>query len=134
MLCLSIALSCPGFVLTTILSLSFILSGPYSAKTALQSLKLPHSYANMPSELSNCSVFLSSQCRAHKFTSHSSSSRRKSKSSLNPFHLKQIYKKVKFSFYLIPKPTDQFLLETGKQKLKCPNVRFKQTLQVKCCK
>lgn len=88
MLCRSIPLSWPGFVFTTILSLPFILSGPYSAKTALQFLRLPHSYANIPSEHSNCSVFRSSQWRVHRFTSHNSSSRRNSKSSLTPFHLK----------------------------------------------
>ena len=32
--------------------------------------------------------------QAHKLTPHSSSSRRKSKSSLNPFHLKQTEKKT----------------------------------------
>lgn len=100
MLCLSLALSCPGLVFTTILSLSFILSGPQSNKVALQSLRLPQSQANVSSETSNCTVFLSSQCRAHKLTSHSSSSRRKSKSSLNLFHLNQTEKNSGFSFHL----------------------------------
>ena len=80
--------SISGRAHSSILSLPFILSGPYSAKTALQFLRLPHSYANIPSEHSNCSVFRSSQWRVHRFTSHNSSSRRNSKSSLTPFHLK----------------------------------------------
>lgn len=88
MLCLLIALSCPGFTFTTMRSLPFILSGPYSDKTALHCLRLPHSYAYMPKELNSCSVFRSSQCKAHKLTSQSSSSRRKRRSSLMPVHLK----------------------------------------------
>lgn len=69
-LCLWTPLSCPGFVFTRILSFPLILSGPNSAKTPLQFLRLPHSWANMPNELNSCSVFLSSQCKAHKLTSH----------------------------------------------------------------
>ena len=88
MLCLSTSVSWPSFNLTMMRSL-VIVSGPYSASTLLHSFNDPHLCAVRPKEDKSCSVFLSSQWSAQRFTSATSMSMKMTRSSLTPVQLKK---------------------------------------------
>ena len=85
-LCFLTSVSWPSFNFTTIRSLT-IVSGPYSASTRLHSFSEPHLCAVRPRDIRSCSVFLSSQWSAQRFTSATSTSVKIRRSSLIPVHL-----------------------------------------------
>lgn len=88
MLCLFTSVCWPSFSFTTMRSLT-IVSGPYSDNTRLHSFSDPHLCAVRPRDARSCSVFLSSQWRAQRLTSETSTSAsmKINRSSLTPVHL-----------------------------------------------
>ena len=86
MLCLSTSVCWPSFSFTTMRSLT-IVSGPYSDNTRLHSFSDPHLCAVRPRDARSCSVFLSSQWRAQRLTSETSTLKKINRSSLTPVHL-----------------------------------------------
>lgn len=87
MLCLFTSVCWPSFSFTTMRSLT-IVSGPYSDNTRLHNFSFsdPHLCAVRPRDARSCSVFLSSQWRAQRLTSETSTSMKINRSSLTPVH------------------------------------------------